>query len=434
MESAPFSYNGSMLHALLRIRSLAAVLVLAFLAGCSPVSAERAQLHQELGTWLKTRALPDDTVAVSEEDAGWFDDWPVVPLPATDDAFVLLDVLRAETPDYVIATESVVWDGVRAQAWFRSHYHRAHVVSDAYDTHSPLVLYFFRPSPFDTGNTTPLTTRFVSDDVGTVELQDYRVSDSRVLPEVPLYLTLRWLTTTGVEEPLRLQLELVDVESGRVWVRTRRSAPGGITTDLWLDNYLMRDQYVLVPPSDLPIGSYALRLTLQRPNGTRLRVGTGGELALTLAMLEQPSVVSEVQPQDISTVQATFGESIELVGFTAPAWGVPGDTVRVVLYWHARDPVAEDYKVFVHLLTPEGRILAQDDSQPANWTYPTTDWKAGEYIRDAHVLTIDPETPWGEWTLTVGMYDPTKEVRLPILQEGEQQSQDVVVLRKLRVR
>ncbi len=434
MESAPFSDSGLMVHLRLQIRCLAALLVLALLAGCSLTSADRAQLYQELTTWLTTHALPGDTVAVSREHVGQFENWPVVPLPVTNDAFVLLNVLQAETPDFLVATDGITWDGVLAQAWFRNHYHRAHVVSDAYDTRSPLVLYFFRPSPFDAGEAIPLAARFVSDEVGIVELQDYRLSDSRVLPEVPFYLTLQWLTSTEVGEPLRLQLELVDVETGRVWVRTQRAAPGGLSTDLWLDNYLMVDQYVLVPPSDLPVGFYALRLTLQRPNGTRLRMGMGGETVLTLATLEHPSVVSEAPPQDISPVQATFGESIELLGFTAPGWGVPGDTVRVVLYWHARDPIAEDYKVFVHLLTPEGRILVQDDSQPANWTYPTTDWKAGEYIRDAHVLTLDPETPWGEWTLTVGMYDPTTKVRLPILREGEQQSSDVIMLRKLRVR
>lgn len=422
-------------HGDLTVRALLAALgALALLTGCSAVRAERARLYQELATWLTTHTLSGDTVAVSREDVGHLNDWPMVPLPATDDAFTILDTLKAEIPDYVVVSEGVAWDGVRVQSWFRRHYHRVRTVSGAYDACSPFTLYVYRPSPFDTGETITHTVQFVGDDVGAVELKAYRLSASRVLPEVPLYVTLRWMTPTGVEASLRLRLELVDVASGRAWARTQHIAPAGVPTDLWLENVTMTDEHVLVPSPDLPEGTYALRLTLRRPNGQRLRVGPGDATGLTLATLEHPPVVSDAPPPDVSALHATFGEEIELVGYTAPAWAAPGDTVRVVLYWHAQASISKDYKVFVHLLTSDGHLVAQDDSKPARWTYPTTGWTAGEYVRDEHVLTLDPETPWGDWTLAVGMYDPTTETRLPVRVGGEQQADDFVVLQELRVR
>ena len=84
----------------------------------------------------------------------------------------------------------------------------------------------------------------------------------------------------------------------------------------------------------------------------------------------------------------------------------------VVLFWRAQQPIEKDYHVFVHLIDAGGRVLAQHDGTPADGSYPTSQWRAGDLIVDAHELEADT-TP-GTYSLVVGMYDPATLVRVPV--------------------
>jgi hypothetical protein len=87
----------------------------------------------------------------------------------------------------------------------------------------------------------------------------------------------------------------------------------------------------------------------------------------------------------------------------------PGDTLTVTLIWHAEDTPLTSYHVFLHLLDPRGRLIAQSDGIPANWSRPTTGWLRGETIIDTHALTIPPDAPGGDYTLSTGLYVPGGE-------------------------
>jgi 4-amino-4-deoxy-L-arabinose transferase-like glycosyltransferase len=82
-----------------------------------------------------------------------------------------------------------------------------------------------------------------------------------------------------------------------------------------------------------------------------------------------------------------------------------GQIVRMALEWQAREPVAERYKVFVHLLGPEGQVVAQRDSEPVDGTRPTTTWEPGEAIVDRYGLWLPASLPPGEYRLVAGLYD-----------------------------
>lgn len=82
-----------------------------------------------------------------------------------------------------------------------------------------------------------------------------------------------------------------------------------------------------------------------------------------------------------------------------------GQIVRVALAWEAREPVSERYKVFVHLLGPEGQVVAQRDSEPVDGTRPTTGWTPGEMIVDRYGLWLPTDLQAGEYRLVAGLYD-----------------------------
>ena len=86
--------------------------------------------------------------------------------------------------------------------------------------------------------------------------------------------------------------------------------------------------------------------------------------------------------------------------------------LSVTLAWEALQASAVSYRVFVHLLAADGRIVAQSDGEPANWQYPTTAWLPGDFILDAHSLTLPPGLPSGDYGLIAGLYEPVSGARL----------------------
>lgn len=81
----------------------------------------------------------------------------------------------------------------------------------------------------------------------------------------------------------------------------------------------------------------------------------------------------------------------------------------------------EDYKVFVHLVDPDGNIVAQDDHYPP---LPTTQWVAGEPVTYRHWVYPDPDLRPDYFDFYVGMYD--EEGQVATLHDGREQNRPMV--------
>jgi mannosyltransferase len=111
-----------------------------------------------------------------------------------------------------------------------------------------------------------------------------------------------------------------------------------------------------------------------------------------------------------------FGDQIILNGYTiANDHLTAGDILQITLFWQATGPIERRYKTFLHLVDDQGQLIAQQDSEPAGGSRPTTAWHPEEAIVDRHgILVPDGGNP-GSYTLMLGLYDlidPT--ARLPI--------------------
>lgn len=130
-----------------------------------------------------------------------------------------------------------------------------------------------------------------------------------------------------------------------------------------------------------------------------------------------------------------LGEGIHLLGYSLVDQKVrPGEIIRLTLHWKTSEEIETGYKVFVHLLDGEGRIVAQRDSEPVGGSRPTSGWGMGEEIWDNYGIMLPEELPSGEYQLVVGMYDPTGGERLPIYGiDGERLPDDRVLLGEVEV-
>jgi 4-amino-4-deoxy-L-arabinose transferase-like glycosyltransferase len=124
-----------------------------------------------------------------------------------------------------------------------------------------------------------------------------------------------------------------------------------------------------------------------------------------------------------------LGEEIALVGYDVADTVKAGEVLRPRLYWQARAKMDEDYTVFVHLLDGEGDVRVQQDCLPQRGDYPTSEWRPGEVVWDAHELYIPPDLAAGSYQLVAGMYLLKTMERLPVLgARGERWLHDMIPL------
>jgi hypothetical protein len=126
--------------------------------------------------------------------------------------------------------------------------------------------------------------------------------------------------------------------------------------------------------------------------------------------------------------EVNFDEQIALAAYAVePPIVAPGAALEVKLIWQGLTQMARPYTVFVHLLGPDGVLVAQLDSMPKEGRAPTTCWVPWKSISDVHILTIPVDTPLGGYTLLTGLYIWETEERLPVISEVLLQNDSTVV-------
>ena len=144
-----------------------------------------------------------------------------------------------------------------------------------------------------------------------------------------------------------------------------------------------------------------------------------GPYQFTLSLLDQPAEPFDLRPIQLTAPQRTFtapaieqpsstrfGDAIEFAGYTLQA---APEALTLDLLWHALATPDSDLIAFIHVEDASGRIVAQSDTVPANWSRPTTGWLPGEYVLDSRTM---PPLQTGDYTLYIGLADRVTGVRL----------------------
>jgi 4-amino-4-deoxy-L-arabinose transferase-like glycosyltransferase/lysophospholipase L1-like esterase len=131
---------------------------------------------------------------------------------------------------------------------------------------------------------------------------------------------------------------------------------------------------------------------------------------------------------------AVWGDQVKLSGYDLPvkAWQ-PGDIVPLTLFWQTAQVLPADYSVFLHLIGPDGQIVAQTDSGPAGGSRPTSGWQPGEAVVDRHGLLLPASVVPGEYQLRLGLYLPSTGERLPVIGPAGKQLGDSMLLSRITV-
>jgi len=158
-----------------------------------------------------------------------------------------------------------------------------------------------------------------------------------------------------------------------------------------------------------------------------VRGGTPDAAAVVLGTVNiQPLPRVFTPPPSVQPVGATFADGIELVGITqAPS---PSDAgLNVTLVWRAHGSPPKDLTAFVHVIAPNGALVAQHDGPPGGGDWPITSWVDRQIVVDVHHVPPPLTGAFAGAVLEVGMYDPANSQRLRVLSGGSGQIQDQAV-------
>ena len=136
--------------------------------------------------------------------------------------------------------------------------------------------------------------------------------------------------------------------------------------------------------------------------------------AVTVHGVDYAHIYQVPQPME-HRVEANFGEAIQLYGYEVDISTLrSSNVISLTTQWKARQPAAEDYHMFIHVLDQQGNQVAQVDVPPAGAHAPTPSWETNRYTTWVHPIPLPADLPAGRYWLSLGIYRPADFSRLPV--------------------
>jgi 4-amino-4-deoxy-L-arabinose transferase-like glycosyltransferase len=273
--------------------------------------------------------------------------------------------------------------------------------------------------------------------LGAVNTATVSISDSlpALEPGAPYWITVYWQASGPLDRDYKTLVQVIDA-NGQKWAQGDHTA--GETgfqyyqSSRWENGDILRDEFLIIPPDDLPapfaaqiwIGLYdpdtGERLPAFLPDGSPAPDGVLKTQPVAVTKKEPLTLPPEAQP-----VNATIGKAT-LAGYQA---ALDTLTLTLTLYWQSGGPMAEDGVIFVHLFDQSGQFVLGADSKPRNGLYSTQVWQSGEGVVDEHRVDLPSNLPPGEYTIKVGAYDSATLNRLAVITaNGESVADGVLTL------
>lgn len=246
-----------------------------------------------------------------------------------------------------------------------------------------------------------------------VALDSLAVVDSQ--PQgAPLEVRAVWRTSAALPAELVVRWQLQTAAGQTVFAADTQLAPGYPTHE-WPVGAFMPGSQMLRIPTDIQPGSYRLSLQLLDARAQPL----GGEYRQAQPVVITARTRSFVPPTMQAAMQATFGSALQLLGSDVL---LDGRQLQLRLHWQVQQAMLQDYKFFVHVRSGT-QVVAQIDSMPANYGYPTSWWAPAEVVSEDVRLDLGA-LPAGAYTIATGFYDPASGERLAVTLAGGQPAAD----------
>ncbi len=237
-----------------------------------------------------------------------------------------------------------------------------------------------------------------------------------------------WWSAAAPLPSLSLRLSAVDASGHPTTLVAGQPAYDSYPFVAWDALAFVIDRQAFIWPDNLPPGDYHYELAVIAETGD-----AAGQAVYTADL--GPVALSATErlferPQLETQTAATFGDVIGLAGYALRGSGTERE---LELVWQALEAPAADYTVFVQVLNQDGTCCVwQQDTMPQGGAYPTSRWRAGEYVVDSYVIELPDGLAPGEYPLQVGLYVPETGTRLVVVEAGAADG-DALALEPVRV-
>ena len=164
---------------------------------------------------------------------------------------------------------------------------------------------------------------------------------------------------------------------------------------------VINNQHFLRLPTDIMPGNYFVHINLVDHNQSVALI----EYMHPIKILARNR--NYVIPETQHIISANYSDNIGLLGYDFINNGLD---IELTLYWQAYKSMEIDYKHFVHIWKND-QLVGQLDTIPIDNVYTTSWWGLNEILNEHMELSVPSE---GEYTFTVGFYDPITQERLAV--------------------
>lgn len=253
---------------------------------------------------------------------------------------------------------------------------------------------------------------------GIVQLLGYQI-DGQARAGETLHLLLRWQPLRDVpDDPDFAFFAHLRDRRGYTW--TQADANGYAVVD-WQPGVQVLQWLDLPLPPDLPPLEYTLVVGLEDRGvgqplpmlATHPKADAGSQpFATDLELRTVTPSVAAVPPSPgefpvPNAGERAAGELFTLHGYTLdPRFLEPGGSAHVALFWQAQTTPDADYTLALWMVSGSGGRVALGEREPLDGDYPTSRWRAGQWVRDRFDLILPPDLPGGLYQVFVGWQDP----------------------------
>lgn len=227
-----------------------------------------------------------------------------------------------------------------------------------------------------------------------------------------LWVYLRWQPLTMIDYDLKASLLLKD-DAGHVAGQVDNLLVGDHYPVFreWLEGAPSSTYHIVPILSAVPPGPYTLYVKVYEdesglvyPASAEQGQALGSEVAIGTVEIVRAATWETPEPTQPLAAANWTGVPIHLAGYELPgAHFAPGDTLPLTLYWVAAAEPARDYQVQVQLLDEADNVVASQTGHPGQDRFPTSQWRAGETLRDWYDLPLSPELPSGAYSITINL-------------------------------
>ncbi len=254
--------------------------------------------------------------------------------------------------------------------------------------------------PISVQSGTPKTI-FESQNQPVFALLDASIAQATVQPDQYVQIETDWQIAAPTSHNWSLFVHLVTPDGVIIAQRDVYPGEGTLASSDLKAGYSWRNPVAVAVPSaayapstlQVQIGWYDLA------TGERLTLIDGSD-SFTIGTVNLQPRASDLNVSN--PISVNFDHQIELIGYQmSTLTPKAGDSLTLTLDWRALEPISNNYTVFAHVLDPQTTtIYAGSDGVSA----PTSSWKPGDIIQDAHTLTVKPDTPPGIYEVEIGLY------------------------------